>query len=99
MVNKGGKSWFFITVDYAFGNSLQTGSEDMVKQLGGTVVGSVLHPLNVPDFASYLLQAQSSKAQVVALANGGDDVVNAIKQASEFGIVAGCQRVTREGGG
>ncbi|WP_412034116.1 ABC transporter substrate-binding protein [Pollutimonas sp. M17] len=93
MVNKGGKSWFFITVDYAFGHSLQKGSEDMVKQLGGTVVGSVLHPLNVPDFASYLLQAQSSKAQVVALANGGADVVNAIKQAREFGIVAGGQRL------
>lgn len=92
-VNKGGKSWFFITVDYAFGHSLQKGSEEMVKELGGTVVGSVLHPLNVPDFASYLLQAQSSKAQVVALANGGADVVNAIKQAREFGIVAGGQRL------
>ncbi|WP_353150959.1 ABC transporter substrate-binding protein [Pollutimonas bauzanensis] len=93
MVDKGGKSWFFVTVDYAFGHSLQKGAEDMVKELGGTVVGSVLHPLNVPDFASYLLQAQSSKAQVVALANGGADVVNAIKQAREFGIVAGGQRL------
>src|SRR5690554_4997567 len=94
MIDKGGKSWFFITVDYAFGHSLQKGSEDMVKQLGGTVVGSVLHPLNVPDFASYLLQAQSSKAQVVALANSGADVVNAIKQAREFGIVEGGQRLS-----
>src|SRR5690554_6220985 len=93
MIDKGGKSWFFITVDYAFGHSLQKGSEDMVKQLGGTVVGSVLHPLNVPDFASYLLQAQSSGAQVVALANGGQDTVNAIKQAREFGIVKGGQRL------
>lgn len=93
MVNKGGKSWFFITVDYAFGHSLQKGSEEMVKELGGTVVGSVLHPLGVPDFASYLLQAQSSKAQVVALANSGADVVNAIKQAREFGIVEGGQRL------
>lgn len=93
MVNKGGKSWFFVTVDYAFGHSLQKGAEDMVKELGGTVVGSVLHPLNVADFASYLLQAQSSKAQVVALANGGADVVNAIKQAREFGIVKGGQRL------
>ncbi|MCC2595169.1 ABC transporter substrate-binding protein [Pusillimonas sp. MFBS29] len=93
MVNKGGKSWFFITVDYAFGHSLQKGSEEMVKKLGGTVAGSVLHPLGVPDFASYLLQAQSSKAQVVALANSGADVVNAIKQAREFGIVAGGQRL------
>lgn len=93
MIDKGGKSWFFITVDYAFGHSLEKGAADMVKQLGGTVVGSVLHPLNVPDFASYLLQAQSSKAQVVALANSGSDVVNAIKQAREFGIVAGGQRL------
>lgn len=93
MIGKGGKSWFFVTVDYAFGHSLQKGAEDMVKELGGTVVGSVLHPLNVADFASYLLQAQSSKAQVVALANGGADVVNAIKQAREFGIVAGGQRL------
>lgn len=93
MVNKGGKSWYFVTVDYAFGHSLQKGAEDMVKELGGTVVGSVLHPLNVPDFASYLLQAQSSKAQVVALANGGADVVNAIKQSREFGIVEGGQKL------
>ncbi len=93
MIDKGGKSWFFITVDYAFGHSLEKGAADMVKQLGGTVVGSVLHPLNVPDFASYLLQAQSSKAQVVALANSGGDVVNAIKQAREFGIVEGGQRL------
>ncbi|PLC51740.1 ABC transporter permease [Pollutimonas subterranea] len=93
MIGKGGKSWYFVTVDYAFGHSLQKGAEDMVKELGGTVVGSVLHPLNVADFASYLLQAQTSKAQVVALANGGADVVNAIKQAREFGIVAGGQRL------
>jgi len=93
MIEKGGKSWFFITVDYAFGHSLQKGAEAMVKQLGGTTVGSVTHPLNVPDFASYLLQAQSSGAQVVALANGGADTVNAIKQAREFGIVSGGQRL------
>jgi branched-chain amino acid transport system substrate-binding protein len=93
MIDKGGKSWFFITVDYAFGHSLQKGAEKMVTANGGTVVGSVLHPLNVPDFASYLLQAQNSKAQVVALANSGSDVVNAIKQAREFGVVAGGQRL------
>lgn len=93
MVDKGGKSWFFITVDYAFGHSLQQGAADMVKALGGSVLGSVLHPLNVPDFASYLLQAQTSGAQVVALANGGQDVVNAIKQAREFGIARGGQRL------
>ncbi|MFT0546531.1 ABC transporter substrate-binding protein [Allopusillimonas ginsengisoli] len=93
MIDKGGKSWYFITVDYAFGHSLEKGAAGMVKKLGGTVVGSVLHPLNTSDFASYLLQAQSSKADVVALADGGGDVVNAIKQAREFGIVAGGQRL------
>jgi branched-chain amino acid transport system substrate-binding protein len=93
MIDKGGKSWFFITVDYAFGHSLQKGAADMVNALGGSVLGSVLHPLNVPDFASYLLQAQTSGAQVVALANGGQDVVNAIKQAREFGIARGGQRL------
>ncbi|MGA0583591.1 MAG: ABC transporter substrate-binding protein [Castellaniella sp.] len=93
MFDKGGKSWFFITVDYAFGHSLEKGASDMVKALGGTVKGSVPHPLNAPDFASYLLQAQSSGAQVVALANGGQDTVNAIKQAREFGIVKGGQRL------
>jgi branched-chain amino acid transport system substrate-binding protein len=92
-VRKGGKSWYFLTVDYAFGHSLEKGAAEMVKQLGGTVVGSVLHPLNTSDFASYLLQAQSSKAQVVALANGGQDTVNAIKQARQFGIVKGGQRL------
>lgn len=93
MIDKGGKSWFFITVDYAFGHSLQKGAEKMVAANGGRVLGSVLHPLNVPDFASYLLQAQNSKAQVVALANSGSDVVSAIKQAREFGVVAGGQRL------
>ncbi len=93
MIDKGGKSWFFITVDYAFGHSLEAGASSMVEKLGGTVKGSVLHPLTVPDFASYLLQAQSSGAQVVALANGGQDTVNAVKQAREFGIVKGGQRL------
>ena len=92
-VRAGGKSWYFITVDYAFGHSLEADTAKAVKALGGTVAGSVRHPLNAPDFASYLLQAQSSKAQVVALANGGQDTVNAVKQAREFGIVAGGQRL------
>uniref|UniRef100_UPI00333E79D5 ABC transporter substrate-binding protein n=1 Tax=Castellaniella defragrans TaxID=75697 RepID=UPI00333E79D5 len=92
-MDKGGKSWYFITVDYAFGHSLEAGAAAMVKELGGTVVGSVKHPLNAPDFASYLLQAQTSGAQVVALANGGQDTVNAVKQAREFGIVKGGQRL------
>ncbi len=92
-VQTGGKSWYFITVDYAFGHSLETDTAKMVQSLGGKVAGSVRHPLNAPDFASYLLQAQSSGAQVVALANGGQDTVNAVKQAREFGIVAGGQRL------
>lgn len=92
-VAAGGKSWYFITVDYAFGHSLEADTAKMVKSLGGSVQGSVRHPLNAPDFASYLLQAQSSKAQVVALADGGQDTVNAVKQAREFGIVSGGQRL------
>lgn len=92
-VADGGKSWFFITVDYAFGHSLEADTAKMVKSLGGSVAGSVRHPLNTPDFASFLLQAQASRAQVVALANGGQDTVNAIKQAREFGIVQGGQRL------
>jgi len=93
LVNTGAKSWYFVTVDYAFGHSLEKEASDIVKAAGGTVVGSVRHPLNAPDFASFLLQAQSSKAQVVALANGGQDTVNTLKQASEFGIVAGGQKL------
>jgi branched-chain amino acid transport system substrate-binding protein len=93
LVNTGAKSWYFVTVDYAFGHSLEKEASDIVKGAGGTVVGSVRHPLNAPDFASFLLQAQSSKAQVVALANGGQDTVNTLKQASEFGIVAGGQKL------
>jgi len=92
-IDAGGKSWFFITVDYAFGHSLEADTSQRVKSLGGTVSGSVRHPLNAPDFASYLLQAQSSKAQVVALANGGQDTVNAVKQAREFGVVEGGQKL------
>lgn len=92
-VRAGGKSWYFITVDYAFGHSLEADTAKAVKALGGTVAGAVRQPLNAPDFASYLLQAQSSKADVVALANGGQDTVNAVKQAREFGIVEGGQRL------
>ncbi|TAM21487.1 MAG: ABC transporter substrate-binding protein [Candidimonas sp.] len=93
MIKKGGKSWFFVTVDYAFGHSLQKNASVMVKNLGGTVVGSVQYPLNTTDFASYLLQAQASKAQVVAFANAGQDAVNSVKQAREFGIVKGGQKM------
>jgi branched-chain amino acid transport system substrate-binding protein len=86
VVQHGGNSWFFITADYAFGHSLQDDTTRAVKAAGGQVLGSVLHPLNAPDFSSYLLQAQSSKAKVIGLANAGGDTINAIKTAAEFGI-------------
>ncbi|HVP66378.1 MAG TPA: ABC transporter substrate-binding protein [Anaeromyxobacteraceae bacterium] len=88
-----GKTWYFLTVDYAFGHSLEKDASDMVTAGGGTVLGASRHPLNSPDFASFLLQAQASKAQVVAFANGSADAVNAIKQAHEFGIIESGQRV------
>lgn len=87
LVKKGMDSWYFITVDYAFGLSLEAEASKAVKAAGGTVAGSVKHPLNTPDFSSFLLQAQSSKAKVIALANAGGDTVNAVKQANEFKIV------------
>ncbi|MEN9315252.1 MAG: hypothetical protein RIS35_1645 [Pseudomonadota bacterium] len=89
----GEKNWYFLTVDYAFGHSLERDAAAVVKQTGGTVVGGVRHPLNTADFSSFLLQAQASKAQVVALANGGQDTVNAIKQAREFGVGGKGQRL------
>lgn len=82
----GNKSWYFLTVDYAFGASLEKDASDIIRKNGGTVIGSIKHPLNAPDFSSFLIQAQSSKAQVIGLANGGQDVVNAIKQAREFKV-------------
>lgn len=82
----GNKSWYFLTVDYAFGHSLEKDAGDVVKELGGTVVGAVRHPLNAPDLSSFMIQAKGSKAQVLGLANGGQDTVNSIKQAREFGI-------------
>lgn len=91
LVEQGRKSWFFITADYAFGHSLEAEAAATVKQLGGTVVGSVRHPLGSPDFSSYLLQAQASGAQVVAFANAGGDTINAVKQAAEFGLPQGGQ--------
>ncbi len=86
VVKAGGKSWFFLTADYAFGAQLQNDSSAVVKAAGGTVVGSVKHPLSANDFSSFLLQAQSSKAQILGLANAGGDTINAIKAANEFGI-------------
>ncbi|PRD64319.1 ABC transporter substrate-binding protein [Malikia granosa] len=82
----GGKKWFFLTADYAFGHALEKDASDVVKANGGEVVGSVRHPFPGNDFSSYLLKAQSSGAQVIGLANAGGDTVNAIKQAAEFGI-------------
>ena len=92
-MESGGKSWYFLTVDYAFGHSLEKDTSAMIKKLGGEVKGQVRHPLNTTDFASFLLQAQSSGANVVALANGSQDTVNAVKQAKEFGISDGNQRL------
>ncbi|GMG89939.1 ABC transporter substrate-binding protein [Cupriavidus metallidurans] len=86
MVERGGKTWFFLTADYAFGHTLQQSATAVVNEAGGRVLGAARHPLNTSDFASYLLQAQASKAQVVGLANAGGDTVNAIKAASEFGL-------------
>jgi branched-chain amino acid transport system substrate-binding protein len=86
LVKAGNKSWFFLTADYAFGYSLEGDASNVVKANGGTVVGAVRHPLNASDFSSFLLQAQTSKAQVLALANAGGDFTNAMKAAKEFGI-------------
>ena len=86
VVRGGGKSWYFLTADYAFGTALQNDTTAVIKANGGTVVGSVRHPLSASDFSSFLLQAQGSKAQILGLANAGGDTVNAIKAANEFGI-------------
>lgn len=86
LVKAGNKSWFFLTADYAFGHSLESDASAVVKANGGTVAGTVRHPLNASDFSSFLLQAQSSKAQILGLANAGGDFTNAMKAAREFGI-------------
>src|SRR5690606_42032289 len=83
----GGKDWFFLTAVYAFGHALEKDTGDVVKAGGGKVLGAVRHPLSTNDFSSFLLQAQSSKAQIIGLANAGGDTINSIKQAAEFGIV------------
>jgi branched-chain amino acid transport system substrate-binding protein len=93
VVKSGGKSWFFLTADYAFGHALERDVTAIVTANGGTVVGSVRHPLNTSDFSSFLLQGQSSKAQIIGLANAGGDTINAIKQAAEFGIGQGGQHL------
>jgi len=86
MVKQGGKSWYFLTADYAFGQSLEKDTTDVVKANGGSVLGSVRHPLSASDFSSFLLQAQGTKAQVLGLANAGGDFINAVKAANEFGL-------------
>jgi len=86
IIDNGGKSWYFLTADYAFGHALEADTSTVVKAKGGTVVGAVRHPLNASDFSSFLLQAQNSKAQILGLANAGGDTINAIKAAKEFGI-------------
>src|ERR1700716_2023641 len=91
IVKTGGDSWYFITADYAFGLALERDTEAVVLKNGGKVLGKVRHPLNAQDFSSFLLQAQASKAKIIALANAGGDTTNSIKQAAEFGIVKGGQ--------
>jgi len=91
IVKTGGDSWFFITADYAFGHALERDTEGVVLKNGGKVLGKVRVPLNTADFSSYLLQAQTSKAKIIGLANAGGDTTNSIKQAAEFGIVKGGQ--------
>jgi branched-chain amino acid transport system substrate-binding protein len=93
MVKQGGSSWFFVTADYAFGHALERDTGDAVKAAGGTVLGAVRAPLGTQDFSSYLLQAQASKAKVIGFANAGGDTINSIKQAAEFGIVTGGQKL------
>ena len=93
LTKAGGDTWFFLTADYAFGYALEKDTSEIVTANGGKVLGSVRVPLNSSDFSSFLLQAQSSKAKIVGLANAGQDTINSIKQASEFGIVAGGQKL------
>jgi len=93
VVQRGGKTWFFLTADYAFGHTLQESATNVINEAGGKVLGAARHPLGASDFASYLLQAQASKAQVVGLANAGGDAINAIKAAGEFGLTRGNQRL------
>jgi branched-chain amino acid transport system substrate-binding protein len=93
LVEAGGNTWFFLTADYAFGYALEKDTTDIVNAKGGKVLGSVRIPLNSSDFSSFLLQAQSSKAKIVGLANAGLDTTNSIKQAAEFGIVKGGQKL------
>jgi branched-chain amino acid transport system substrate-binding protein len=93
IVKTGGNTWFFLTADYAFGHALERDTTAVVEKNGGRVVGKVRHPFPGTDFSSFLLQAQSSKAKIIGLANAGSDTINSIKQAAEFGIVRGGQNL------
>ena len=92
LVKTGGDTWFFLTSDYAFGHALERDTMAAVEKAGGKVLGKVRHPINTNDFSSFLLQAQSSKAKIIGLANAGGDTINSIKQGAEFGIVKGGQK-------
>mgnify|MGYP001952434311 FL=1 len=94
LVEQGGDTWFFLTADYAFGYSLEEQTSKFVTEHGGTVLGSVRHPLSNTDYSSFLLQAQASGAKVIGMANAGLDTANTVKQASEFGIVQGGQKLS-----
>jgi len=93
IVKNGGDSWFFLTSDYAFGHALERDTAAVVEKNGGKVLGKVRHPINTSDFSSFLLQAQASKAKIIGLANAGGDTINSVKQAAEFGIVQGGQKL------
>src|ERR1044071_4145667 len=93
MMARGGKEWFFITVNFALGQGIEAEATNYIEKHGGKVLGSAKHPLTTSDFASFLLQAQNSKAKVIGLANAGGDTINAVKQAAEFGIQQGGQRL------
>lgn len=93
IIGTGGKTWFFLTADYAFGHALARDASEIVKAQGGQVVGQVLAPFQTTDFSSFLLQAQGSKAQIIALANSGGDTITSVKQAQEFGLTSGGQKL------
>jgi branched-chain amino acid transport system substrate-binding protein len=93
IIKNGGDTWFFLTVDYAFGAALERDATKVVEQMGGKVLGDVKHPLNAQDFSSFLLQAQGSQAKIIGLANAGKDTINSLKQAAEFGIMAKGQKM------
>jgi branched-chain amino acid transport system substrate-binding protein len=93
VVESGGTTWFFLTVDFIFGHSLEKAASDVIRASGGQVLGSVKTPLNTADYSSYLIQAQASKAKIIGLAEVGSDFINSVKQASEFGLVAGGQKL------